>query len=361
MHFDWYRMDALTPEFMAHWRALGLCASSPNVYLMPEFMLPAVRHLDTDKAPRLAALWNADRSILLALGVFNAVTPSWRFPYPRLSAVLTKYSLQSGVLLRAGIDVEAVDQFIGGLFSGPWRAVRITELREDSLVYRQIQEAALRRGLRWFVDMKYERAAVKLGEGAHWHEHISHSRHRRLRNAHSRLAKLGSVEFRVVQGAEVSESNAEALLRVEAMGWKRASALLAAPARAHFFREMVRACSGRNFVFFCELLLDGNVIASTSNFNVNGYGFAFKVGNDPTYAKFSPGYLVEYLFLQSCTQTCPDLHEVESGSMPGSYIEVLWPERIPIVSGHLVDGKLPAAYATFKQHIKGARRSFGRG
>ena len=324
-------------------------------------MLPAVRHLDTDKAPRLAALWNADRSALLALGVFNAVSPGWRFPYPRLSAVLTKYSLQSGVLLRVGIAAEAVDQFIDGLFSGSWRAVRINELREDSLVYRQIQEAALRRGLRWFVDMRYERAAVKLGDGARWREHISRSRHGRLRSARARLAKLGKVEFRIVQGTEVSDSNAEALLRVEAMGWKRASALLATPARAQFFREMVRSCSEQGFVFFCELLLDGNVIASTSNFNVNGYGFAFKVGNDPTYAKFSPGYLVEYLFLQSCAQACPDVHELESGSVPGSYIEVLWPERIPMVSGHLVDGKWPAAYATFKQHIKGARRSFARG
>ncbi len=361
MHFDWYDLDALTPEFVAHWRTLGLCASTPNIYLMPEFMLPAVRHLDIDKAPRVAALWNADRSTLLALGVFNVVTPSYRFPYPRLSAVLTKYSLQSGVLLRGGIDADAVDQFIGGLFAGSWRAVRINELREDSLVYRQIQEAALRRGLRWFVDLRYERAMVKLGEGARWQEHISRSRHRRLRSAYARLAKLGKVEFRVVQGAEVSDSNAEALLRVEAMGWKRASALLATPARAQFFREMVRGCSGQSFMFFCELLLDGNVIASTSNFNVNGYGFAFKVGNDPTYAKFSPGFLVEYAFLQSSAQACPDLHELESGSMPGSYIEVLWPERVPMVGGHLVDGKLPAAYATFKQHIKGARRAFARG
>ncbi len=161
-----------------------------------------------------------------------------------------------------------------------------------------------------------------------------------------------------MRGTDVSDSQSEALLRVEAMGWKHASALLATPERAQFFREMVRACGEHGFMFFCELLLDGTVIASTSNFSVNGYGFAFKVGNDPTFAKFSPGYLVEYEFLQSSAQTCPDLHELESGSVPGSFIEVLWPERIPMVAGHLVDGKWPAAYATFKQHVKGVRRSF---
>jgi hypothetical protein len=73
-------MDAVTPEFVAHWRALGLAAMTPNVYLMPEFMLPTVRFLETDKAPpRLAALWNSDRSELIALGVFNAVSPTCAF------------------------------------------------------------------------------------------------------------------------------------------------------------------------------------------------------------------------------------------------------------------------------------------
>ena len=123
-HFEWRGMDAVTPEFVAHWRALGLAATTPNIYLMPEFMLPAVRFLEADNAPRLAALWNADRSELLAFGVFNAVPPSWRFPVPRLSAVKSKHSFQGGVLLRAGIDAEAVDGFVDELFGGSWYAVR---------------------------------------------------------------------------------------------------------------------------------------------------------------------------------------------------------------------------------------------
>jgi len=361
MHFDWYDIDTITPEFVTHWHALGLVASTPNIYLMPEFMLPAVRCLEADKRPQLAALWSADRSALIGLGVFNAVAPSWRFPYPRLSAVKSKHSFQSGVLLRAGIDAESVDLFIAGLFEGSCRAVRINELREDSIVHRQLQESAQRRGLRWFVDARYERAGVKLGDNARWREHISRSRHRRLQSARARLAKLGKVEFRIVQGADVSDANVEAFLRLEAMGWKSGSALLAKSEDTRFFREMTRACRERGLIFFCELLLDGKPIASTSNFSINGSGFAFKVGNDPNYAKFSPGYLVEYASLQSFMKGCPDVREMESGSQAGSYIEVLWPERIPMVSGHLVWGALPAAYATIKQRVKSARWSIARG
>ncbi len=357
MHFEWYDMDAVTPEFAAHWRSLGLAASTPNIYLMPEFMLPAVSCLEVDKAPRLAALWNADRSALLALGVFNAVAPSWRFPYPRLSTVKPKHSPQSGVLLRAGIDGEAVDHFLGGLFATSWRAVRMIDLREDSLVYRQLQEAAQRLGLRWFVDTRYERAGVRLGGDARWHDHVSRARHKRLQRARARLADLGKVEFRVVQGPDVTDGTVDAFLRVEAMGWKSASALLATDAQTRFFREVTRACREHGLVFFCELILDGNVIASTSNFNINGVGFAFKIGIDPTYARFAPGYLVEYAFLQSSMQAEHHPHEMESGSQAGSYIEELWPERIPMVSGHLAAGKFPATYETIKLRIKSARRS----
>jgi hypothetical protein len=106
------------------------------------------------------------------------------------------------------------------------------------------------------------------------------------------------------------------------------------------------------------MLLDGDVIASISNFIVNGHGFGFKIGNNPRFAKFSLGYLAQYAALQAFAGTCPQLLEIESGSEAGSYIETLWPERIAMVSGHLVEGRLPSAYAKFKQRIKNAGRSF---
>ena len=81
MRFEWLGMDDVTPEFVSRWRALGLAATTPNVYLMPEFMLPAIRYLLSEKTHRLAALWNADRSDLLVLGIFDVVPRTWHFPF----------------------------------------------------------------------------------------------------------------------------------------------------------------------------------------------------------------------------------------------------------------------------------------
>ena len=354
MHFEWLELDHLTPEVMAEWRALGFAASTPNVYLMPEFMLPAVRHLASDATPSVATLWDTEHRTLLALGVFDRVAPTWRFPIPRLSAFKSKHSFQTGILLRAGIGADAVDRFVDGLVGGSWAAIRFNELREDALVYRQLQESARRLGLSWHVDGRYRRAALEIDDGRAWREHIPQSRHRRLRRARTQLAALGKLKFRIVEGKDISESHTDAFLRIEDSGWKGKSALTAQTGNTMFFREMAQGCREQSLLFLCELLLDDAVIASTTNFRVNGHGFAFKTGSDPVYRKLCPGFLVEYEFLERIAdcKVPKGLREIESGSEPGSFMEELWPKRIPIVSGHLFAGRLPKFYARLRQSLK---------
>ena len=97
-------------------------------------------------------------------------------------------------------------------------------------------------------------------------------------------------------------------------------------------------------IFFYELVLNGTVIASTSNFRINEKGFAFKTGHDRAYATACPGILAEYAFLESGAASRMGLDEIESGSWVGSFMEGLWPDRIPIVSGHFFAGKMPAVW-----------------
>jgi hypothetical protein len=352
MRFEWLSMDEVTPELVSRWRALGLAATTPNVYLMPEFMLPALRYLEADKTHRLAALWNADRSDLLALGIFDALPWKWRFPFSRLSAAKSKHSFQTGVLVRSGIDPVAIDRFVDGIIGGPWSALQFRELREDSVVFRQLQESALRLGLSWFVDHRYMRASLKLGDDSMWRSHIARSRHKRLQRARKKLTALGTLEFRIVSGKEVSQSTTDAFLRLEGTGWKSNSGLLANTGNAQFFAEMTHACREHGMIFFYELALNGTVIASTSNFRVNERGFAFKTGFDRTYATHCPGILAEYTFLESGAASSMRLDEIESGSWAGSFMEGLWPDRVPIVSGHFFAGKMPSVYGSVRDRLR---------
>ncbi|MBT8097143.1 MAG: GNAT family N-acetyltransferase [Woeseia sp.] len=324
---------------------MSLAASTPNIYLMPEFVLPAIRHLDLPRDPKFAVVWNTNETKMLALCFVGAPSPNLRFPYSHLRAVKTKHSYQTGILVRNGSEREALDNLLYNLLRKPWQALAFAELREDSLLHQQLQDAALRRGLKWYVEHRYLRASVEIGEGVHWTKYVSRSRLASLRKARARLEKLGCVQSRILFDNEVTDSTLKSFLRVESLGWKANSSLRATGEEHAFFIELIEACRSSGTLFFCELLLDGKVIASTSNFHVNGLGFAFKVGMDPKYAKYSPGYLVEIGFLEAIDSGAVPFREIESGAQPGSYIEKLWPGRAIMVSGYFVSGGLPSAYS----------------
>jgi hypothetical protein len=352
MQFLWHNVEEVTVDFIDHWRALGKDASSPNVYLMPEFMLPAIRHLEADKSPRFGVVWNDDQTEMLALVSVNVVGPSLGFPYWRLSGVKSKHSYQSGILVRAGHEAEAIECAFEHLINDRWRALRFNELCEDSTCFRQMHRVAERFGLRWCPDLRYERASVSLNNGAKWNKHISRSRRKKLRTARNKLGRLGDVRIRISFGSEISDDTIDRFLYLESLGWKAKSALISSATGEAFSHEMLRACREQEYLWICELQLDDTVIASTANFHVNGQGFAFKTGMDPEFAKFSPGFLVELGFLEAAEKDQFPFFQIESGSQAGSYIEALWPERTAMTSGHFVCGSLAQAYMRVKNACK---------
>ena len=97
---------------------------------------------------------------------------------------------------------------------------------------------------------------------------------------------------------------------------------------------------------------------SSTNFRINDAGFAFKIGMNPAYSKFCPGFLVEYRLLEFWEEAGSRLRDVDSGSVAGSYLEDMWPGRTTMVSGHLVRGALPSACAALKQVYEHTLRPF---
>ena len=110
-------------------------------------------------------------------------------------------------------------------------------------MFRQLQESAERLGLSWFVDRRYMRASLKLGDDSTWRSHIPRLRHKRLQRARKKkLAALGTLEFRVVSGKDVSQCTTDEFLRLEGTGWKSESGLLANSDNTQFFAETIRGC-----------------------------------------------------------------------------------------------------------------------
>ena len=76
-------------------------------------------------------------------------------------------------------------------------------------------------------------------------------------------------------------------------------------------------------VFFTELCVNHEVIASTSNVVSGNAGFAFKVGWHPGYAKLAPGLLNELELIRHAPTLCAELAYIDSGAAPGSYVDDL--------------------------------------
>jgi hypothetical protein len=109
-------------------------------------------------------------------------------------------------------------------------------------------------------------------------------------------------------------------------------------------------------LFFTELLLDGQAIASSCNLCSGPDGFAFKVAFDPCFAKYGPGLLNELGFLKALEQGVDRFRFIDSGAAPGSFIEELWPDRVPLYSGAVALGRISRSAARAADALSRTRR-----
>lgn len=116
-----------------------------------------------------------------------------------------------------------------------------------------------------------------------------------FRRKRKRLGQTGRLEMKVLEDASDVEQWTKQFLELEASGWKgtAGTALAQSPIERHYFEEIVRAGHARGQVQMLGLFLDGKPIALKCNFLAGDGAFVFKPAYDETYARFSPGALLE--------------------------------------------------------------------
>ena len=193
---------------------------------------------------------------------------------------------------------------------------------------------------------------------ARWRGHVSPSRLKCLERQWRKLSELGEPGWRYLRGDDVSDDTLERFLALEHAGWKGAegSSLRSDPRQEAFFLRMTTAFRADGDLFFTELLLDGQAIASSCNPRSGSDGFAFKVAFDPRSAKYGPGLLNELAFLKALEQGVDQFRFIDSGAAPGSFIEELWPDRVPLYSGSIALGRISRAAARAADALARTRR-----
>lgn len=338
------------------------------MFLSPHFILPAVRHLTRTRL-LLLTIFRCDgpHERLIGLGAFVARPPSARFPLPHLEAYRSPHTFLTGMLLDRDYPGLALDGLGAYLSSARtlWCGIEFKENLSYGAFSQIYRDHAPASSVSWGEYCQQRRAILRRDSAAERYAELlaGSGFGKDLRRKRRRLNSLGTPEVRVLVGPAVTHEVIESFLRLEDKGWKgsECSSLLSVPSHADFFRDMAQRFAAAGRAFFCELLLDGRLIASSSNFVSGRTGFAFKIAWDPEFASIGPGILNELELMRWLGEGGLDIDYIDSGAMEGAYIQRLWGTAMDLTSGVLVGGNVGSALLPTLSVVRSVKRAiFGR-
>lgn len=333
------RASEISSDLIEQWRKLYLNSISPNIYLSPDFVLTA---LDTfcSEDPLVIGVNVNDR--LSGLAILQENERSLAFPFRSMKLFKTIHSFQAGILLKQGMADEAIDAFLHGIFAHGASNIAFADFDMTTATAGRLIASAQRQKLHWYKSISYLRptleSCIALDQWKTARKKMIKESDRRRR----RLAEQGRLDWRILMPDEVTRETVETFLSLEHNGWKgdRGSSLLSRDQEAAFFRQLVPRLAGTGEIFFTELHLNDEAIASTVNFMSRRVAFAFKVGWDKSFARFAPGILNEISFVEYAASNELPFAYIESGVNGNSFIERLWPGRISMFTGYLIHGRI---------------------
>ena len=198
------------------------------------------------------------------------------------------------------------------------------------------------------LDETYSRAlfSPRASATAYLEEVLSGERRRRLRKHEERLQEQGTVEYVALASDGDVRAWLEEFLRLEAEGWKgrEGSALQCREEDRRFFVAALTDAFQRGRLMMMALRLNGQPIAMFCDLLAEPWSFVFKLTFDETYARFSPGALMELEKVRRLHDR-KEIRWVDSCNAPGpSLLKDLWAERRLIDTMVIASGKTPGDF-----------------
>jgi CelD/BcsL family acetyltransferase involved in cellulose biosynthesis len=330
----------LTDKDISDWKYLESRAVEANAFLSPNFVIPAIRYLENNSKVNILTIYKKSPGSpeLVGVFVFKLCNFSKLSPFPHISAFHSRHSFLSGILADQLYAPEVVKLIFQYLFNS-YRQSHLIVFEEhpaEGPMSEIVKNVASQLGMVWLPFSQWDRSILypsQLDE-----EGTKHLSKRLLKNFKyymRGLSEQGNVNWEIIQRNQISPANIDTFLRLENMGWKGKAhtSLYSQPNHLIFFRKMIQNFSEDGRAFFTELRLNDMVIASTSNLIAGNAGFAFKIGWDESYAKYSPSTLNEIMLLKCKETSFKQLKYIDSGTSEDSYINRIWPGKAQINTG----------------------------
>jgi hypothetical protein len=307
-----------------------------NAFLSPNFVLPAIRYLENNSKVRFLLIHkvSSKSTILVGLFVYKINKFNRYLPFPHISAFHSRHSFLSGILADKDYAEDVVEIIFVHLKDSS--EVNAGILFEEHLLQGGmadlISKVTHQLGIMWTPCLQWKRGILNPNNTD---LPISKNLRKNFKRRMQGLKEKGIVEWKYVVGTDISKKSIDEFIRLEDLGWKgeNQSSIRSQQNNNQFFREMIENFIQRENAFFTELCLNGDVISSTTNLISGDSGFAFKIGWDPAYAKWSPGILNEMMLLSCEKKEFRSLKQIDSCASSNSYINNIWLENSEVGTG----------------------------
>lgn len=334
------RADELS-EHLPAWQRLVEKALEPNVFYEPNLLLPATKHLAGESRLEFVVVHARsrkypDQPVWCGLFPLECLRQGpARFAYRQLWKYAHCYLCTP--LVRADVAAQALGAFFDWL-AGDKRGrtlLKLDGISADGPFHQRLVEACHRRELRCWVAGRHLRALFRPASDSETYLLNSMARKRRheMRRLGKRLAEQGHVEYHALGQSDQLDAWIDDFLDLESRGWKgeNGTALGVTEHDRAFFSEMAYRAHASGRLLMTSLRVNRQVIAQNCGLTSADGGFAFKIAFDESFARFSPGVLLEAQYIEV-------LHELglawmDSCAAPDHpMINHLWKDRRTIES-----------------------------
>jgi CelD/BcsL family acetyltransferase involved in cellulose biosynthesis len=323
--------DAATAagQLEAEWNALAATASEPNAFAEHWFVAASLRTLARERTIRLLEVRRGDR--LIGLFLLELHQGYARLPVRIVQNWAHDQMFLGTPLVAAGEERAFWAAILDTLDAADWAPglLHLRGLTEHGPIHRGLLQArdgaTVHREVRAFLESS-------LSPDAYYERAVRQKKRKEIRRLKNRLAEQGPVVARILADPAELDGWCATYLALEKAGWKgeAGSSLGGRPETEAFFRETVRAAWRAGRLQFLRLDAGEACIAMLVNFLTPPGSFSFKTVFDESYARFSPGVLIQLENLKILEH--PHIAWMDScAAEDHPMIDSLWTERRSIV------------------------------
>jgi len=346
--------DLSEPKFITQWTDLVERASEPNPFFEPALLQSAVSHFDHGSSIEVFAYFQ-DGALGGLLPLVSG-TSYYGYPIPHRATWRHANAFCGVPLVVQGQEHAFWRSILSAMDEspGPSLFLHLPDMSKHGPVSDALTELLEEQGRPSAVVQSLDRAMLnsKLSSEDYLTHSLTQKRRKELRRLKKRLSEQGELSLERVEGQENATRWIDDFLALEQASWKgqNGSALASSSDTNEFFREAMLKSAAAGRLERLAYRLDGQPIAMNRPLSTTPGVFSFKTTFDETYAKFSPGFLLQLENLTLLDR--PDIMWADSCAAEGhSMIERIWREKRTIQSINVAIGG-PIRRAMFKQLLR---------